>query len=97
VWADTPIGPGATGTGGTGPNAADSSVRHREGGEAAPKRRDGMPTDEADSKVRANARAGAAVTDRDGSASHSGTGASSGAGASGGGSQVQKERRADED
>ena len=41
VWADTPIGPGTTGTGGTGGNEADGNIRNGEGG-AGPKRQDGM-------------------------------------------------------
>ena len=64
VWADTPVGPGATGIGGTGSNAADARVRDREGGGSAPKRQDGTPLDQADANVRAGASPGAATRRR---------------------------------
>ena len=94
AWADTPIGPGATGTGGTGPNAADSGTRTRDGGGAGPKRQDAVPVDESDSKVRASP--GAAPRTRDGNTSNTGTGSTSGAGVSGNAGKVQGERKADE-
>lgn len=50
--ADTPIGPGATGAGGTGPNAADTKARSDKGGPATEVREDGMPIDRADVNVR---------------------------------------------
>lgn len=93
AWADTPVGPGATGIGGTGPNAADANVRDREGGGTPPKRRDGMPVDQADANVRANA----GVSTRADRTDNQGAGATSGAGASDKGRAVQKERKADED
>ena len=96
AWADTPIGPGVTGTGGTGPNAADSGTRTRDGGGAGPKRQDAAPVDQTDSKVRANAGPGAAPRTRDGSTSNTGTGSTSGAGVSGNAGKVQAERKADE-
>jgi hypothetical protein len=92
VWADTPVGPGATGIGGTGPNAADAKVRDREGG-TPPQRRDGMPVDQADANIRANA--GAAT--QDARTGQEGIGSTSDAGASSKRSAVQKERKADED
>jgi hypothetical protein len=95
VWADTPVGPGATGVGGTGPNAADARVRDREGGGAPPKRQDGMPVDQADMNVRANPSTGAAT--RDERTGPEGAGSTSGSGASGKGSAVQKQRKEDED
>ena len=76
VWADTPIGLGTTGTGGTGANEADGSIRNGEGG-AGPKRQDGMPLDQADKNVRANS--GAAASTRDGRPGNASTGATSGA------------------
>jgi hypothetical protein len=94
VWADTPIGPGATGIGGTGPNAADAQVRDGEGG-MGPKRQDGMLLDQADAKVRANTSTGAAT--RDDRTGKQGTGSTSGSGASGKASAAQKERKPDED
>ena len=95
VWADTPVGPGATGIGGTGSNAADAKVRDREGGGSAPKRQDGTPLDQADANVRAGASTGAAT--RDDRTGKDGAGSTAGSGASGKGSAVQKERKADED
>jgi hypothetical protein len=50
--ADTPIGPGVTGAGGTGATTADSNLRAGAGGEAPVVRQDGMPADRADSNVR---------------------------------------------
>jgi hypothetical protein len=81
VWADTPIGPGVTGSGGTGASTADAKVRDREGGGAGPKRQDGAPLDKADSNVRANSSAGASV--RDESTGNAGTGSTAGASARG--------------
>jgi hypothetical protein len=52
--ADTPIGPGATGSGGTGANAADKNLRPGAGGDAPVVRQDGMPADQADVNVRAD-------------------------------------------
>jgi hypothetical protein len=57
AWADTPIGPGVTGSGGTGANAADANVRAGAAGDAKKTREDGMPVDRADANVRNEARA----------------------------------------
>ena len=57
AMADTPIGPGVSGSGGTGANTADSKVRAGAGGEAPVVRQDGMPADRADSNARTKARA----------------------------------------
>jgi hypothetical protein len=57
VLADTPIGPGVTGSGGTGANAADANVRPGAGGQGMKTREDGMPMDRADVKVRGDVRA----------------------------------------
>ena len=72
--ADTPIGPGATGAGGTGANAADVKARKDKGGPATQVREDGMPVDRADANVRKDApkKAGEATGSVGGSA---GTGA----------------------
>ena len=73
--ADTPIGPGATGAGGTGPNAADAKARQDKGGPATRVREDGMPVDKADANVRRDA------SKKDGA--DAGTGAASGMGGTG--------------
>ena len=52
AWADTPIGPGATGSGGTGMNAADANIRPGGPGASLTIREDGMPTDSADVNLR---------------------------------------------
>jgi hypothetical protein len=51
AFADTPIGPGVTGSGGTGKDAADTKLHAGAGGEAPLMREDGMPADEADANV----------------------------------------------
>ena len=55
--ADTPIGPGVTGSGGTGATAADANLKAGAGGQGTQTREDGMPVDRADAKVRGDARA----------------------------------------
>ena len=91
AWADTPIGPGVTGSGGTGANAADANIRAGAGGEAKKTREDGMPVDRADAKVRSEARAkGATGAAASGSASGSGAaGTKGGLGAVGSTAGVQ--------
>jgi hypothetical protein len=53
AFADTPIGPGVTGAGGTGATAADSKLRAGAGGEAPVLRQDGMPAERADANAKA--------------------------------------------
>jgi hypothetical protein len=84
AWADTPIGPGVTGSGGTGMNAADANVRRGGPGAALTIREDGMPVDRADANLRNSAKAktlDAHTAKPD--AAQSATGASSGVGAFG--------------
>ena len=51
AFADTPIGPGVTGSGGTGKDAADTRLHRGAGGEERLLREDGMPADEADRNI----------------------------------------------
>jgi hypothetical protein len=78
AFADTPIGPGVTGKGGTGRDAADMNTRAGAGGEARELRQDGTPTDRADAQVKGSAKTGS-----DRNAPQYGTGASTGAPATG--------------
>ena len=57
AFADTPIGPGVTGFGGTGANEADFQLRSGAGGEARLVRVDRMPADHADVNMLASAGA----------------------------------------
>ena len=86
AFADTPIGPGVTGSGGTGKDTADTKRQAGAGGEAAVKREDGMPADRADATVSRTPAGGdskAATADRD--KARSGVGATGSAeGAAGG-------------
>ena len=77
--ADTPIGPGVTGSGGTGANATDAISRPGAGSQTAKTREDGMAVDHADAKVRAEARA----KDSKAAASTGSTSGSAGTGARG--------------
>ena len=54
AFADTPIGPGVTGSGGTGATTADCNVRAGAGGEPRVVRQDGMAAERADANVRAD-------------------------------------------
>ena len=67
--ADTPIGPGATGAGGTGANPADAKARQDKGGPATQVREDGMPVDRADGNVRSDTPKKAGSGDARGTAS----------------------------
>jgi hypothetical protein len=48
AFADTPIGPGVTGSGGTGLDSADTNLKPGAGGEPRVLRQDGTPADQAD-------------------------------------------------
>jgi hypothetical protein len=52
AFADTPIGPGATGSGGTGLDSADTNLKPGAGGEPRVQRQDGAPADQADRNLR---------------------------------------------
>ena len=83
--ADTPIGPGVTGSGGTGANTADSNLRPGAGGEPRVLRQDGTPADQTDRNVRSEAPAkgsGTGDLKRD-AAAPTGVGASGTAGGAG--------------
>jgi hypothetical protein len=84
AFADTPIGPGVTGSGGTGATAADANVRAGAGGEAPVIRQDGMPAERADVKARgaAGAKGSAQAAQPDAKAAAA-VGASGSAGAAG--------------
>ena len=83
--ADTPIGPGVTGSGGTGLDAADANVRPGAGGEPRVLRQDGSPADQADKNLRSQAEAqGAARSDvKSDAAAPVGVGASGNVGGAG--------------
>ena len=57
AFADTPIGPGVTGFGGTGANETDFSLHAGAGGEGRLLRHDRMPADHADVNMLASAGA----------------------------------------
>lgn len=54
AFADTPIGPGVTGSGGTGLDSADMNVRPGSGGEPRALRQDGTAVDQADRNLRSS-------------------------------------------
>lgn len=57
AFADTPIGPGVTGSGGTGLDKADTNLKPGAGGEPKVLRQDGAPTDQADRNLRSESAA----------------------------------------
>jgi len=61
AFADTPIGPGATGSGGTGLDSADANVKPGAGGEPRALRQDGAPADQADRNLRSDSSGKAAA------------------------------------
>src|SRR4051812_39972355 len=83
AFADTPVGPGVTGSGGTGRDAADLNTRTGAGGEARQLRPDGMPRDRADANVKSNAGATQGAHDAQRDQSSPAVGAATGAAASG--------------
>jgi hypothetical protein len=60
AFADTPIGPGVTGSGGTGLDSADTTLKPGAGGEARVLRQDGTPADQADRNLRSESSGKAA-------------------------------------
>src|SRR5690349_22841521 len=83
--ADTPSGPGATGSGGTGLDAADANVRPGAGGEPRVLRQDGTPADRADRNLRSEAemKGGARSDIKSDAAAPVGVGASGSVGGAG--------------
>ena len=60
AFADTPIGPGVTGSGGTGLDSADTKLKPGAGGEPRVQRQDGTPVDQADRNLRSDSAGKAA-------------------------------------